>query len=965
MAQVTEKWVKRQNGDANNPDWANALAVDHYCNVIVTGFSEGKGSGNDYATIKYNDEGDTKWVKRFNGPGNADDEAAATVVDSKGNVYVTGYSTGSGTETDFATIKYDEEGNTKWVKQFNGPGNGADEAAAIAVDEDGNVYVTGYSTGNGTGSDITTIKYDINGNTKWVKRYNGPGSSSDEATAIAVDNNGNVYVTGWSTGSGTGGDYTTIKYDKNGVQQWVNRYNGPINDFDIARALAVDGAGNVYVTGYITRIENQGEGSATDMATIKYNAAGVQQWAIVYNKQSRDEAYALKIDQAGNVYITGMSGPTVEDPENDYVTIKYNTSGIQQWVAIYSGAGYGFFGSDAFASSLELDAAGNVYVTGGSSFQAELDYVTIKYNANGVQQWLAHYDGPANDIDRASAIGVDKNGNVYITGRSSLGNSADYATIKYNSAGMQKWLKRYNGPGGELKGGADMANALAVDKDGHVHVTGGMTRLITGSDYTTFKYNTNGDREWKKTYNGPGVGPDQATAITLDAQGNVYVTGGSFGKGSLEDFATVKYDAAGNTQWGKRYNGPDNLTDRANAIAVDAQGNVYVTGISTASNLYGDYATIKYDAAGNTKWVKRYNGPANSYDEAVSIAVDASGNVYVTGKSYGVTSFDDFATIKYDANGNQQWVVRFNAPYNADDEPKKLVVDAAGNVLVTGYSWGNSGTIDYTTIKYNTAGVQQWLARYDSPANGFDVPNDLAVDAAGNVYVTGSGGNFGSGADFTTVKYNAAGVQQWAASYDAANSEDIGNAVTVDAQGNVYVTGSSRLDNNLFEDYATVKYNAMGVQQWVARYTGPGNHTDMPTAIGLDKNGNVYVTGYSVGDGTGNDYVTIKYEQTPLLTTRAETIPELNNRVIEQQAAVKLTARAFPNAFTEYINLQWSGSDKPVNITITDVMGRQVEKKTGLAPSGTLRTGGNFGKGVYYAEIVQGSEKILLKLVKN
>ncbi|MBO9201622.1 MULTISPECIES: SBBP repeat-containing protein [Niastella] len=965
MAQVREKWVKRQNGDANNYDKANALIVDQYCNVIVTGLSEGKGSGYDYATIKYSDEGEAKWIKRFNGPANGDDEAAATAIDNKGNVYVTGLSTGSGTETDFATIMYDEEGNTKWVQRFNGPGNGADIATAIAVDKDGNVYVTGHSTGKGTGFDITTIKYDNNGNAKWVKRYNGPGNGDDEATAIAIDNNGNVYVTGWSTGNGTGGDYTTIKYDNNGSQQWVNRYNGPINDFDIANALAVDGAGNVYVTGYITRIENQGEGSATDIATIKYNASGIQQWAIIYNKQSRDEAYALKIDQAGNVYITGMSGPTVEDPENDYVTIKYNTNGIQQWAAIFSGAGYGFFGSDAFATNLELDAAGNVYVTGGSSIRAELDYVTIKYNANGVQQWLASYDGPGNDIDRASAIGLDKNGNVYITGPSSLGNNADYATIKYNSAGMQKWLRRYNGPGGELKGGDDVATALAVDKDGNVHVTGGMTRLITGSDYTTFKYNTNGDRDWKKTYNGPGTGPDQASAIILDAQGNVYVTGSSFGKGSLADFTTVKYDAAGNTQWGKRYNGPDNLSDKANAIAVDAQGNVYVTGISTAGNLYGDYVTIKYDAAGNTKWVKRYNGPGNSLDEPVAIAVDASGNVYVTGTSYDVTSFADFATVKYDANGNQQWVARFNAPYNADDEPKKLVVDALGNVFVTGYSWGNSGTIDYTTIKYNTAGVQQWLARYDSPDNGFDTPNDLTIDAAGNVYVTGSSGNFGSGADMTTIKYNAAGVQQWAASYDAANSEDIGNALAVDAQGNVYVTGSSRLDNNLFEDYATVKYNAKGVQQWVARYTGPGNHTDMPTGIGLDKNGNVYVTGYSFGDGTSNDYTTIKYEQTPLVTMSSAIDPVPNNLAIEQREPAKLTVKAFPNAFTQYINLQWSGSDGPVTITITDNMGRLVDKRTGLAASGTLQTGNKFTQGVYFAEIVQGKEKIIVKLVKN
>ena len=959
FTQVTEAWVKRQNGDANNPDIANALVVDQNNNVIVTGSSAGKGSGNDYATIKYKSDGETQWVKRYNGPGNGDDEATAVAVDTNCNVLVTGWSTGSGTGTDFATIKYDDDGNTKWVQRFNGPANGADQATAIAVDESGNVYVTGWSTGIGTGPDITTIKYDKDGNTKWVRWFSGSGD--DRATAIAVDKNGNVYVTGFSSNSGTGADYTTIKYNSNGDTEWVRTYNGPINDFDRANALRVDDAGNVYITGFITTIANQGEGSGTDIATIKYNAAGIQQWAIIYNRNGIDIANALEIDPTGNVYITGMSGPIVEDPENDYVTIKYNTNGVQQWEAIFTGPGSA---QGAAATDLVLDAAGNVYVTGGSSIQGELDYVTIKYNNNGVQQWVATYNGPGNDFDRANAIGLDKNGNVYITGQSNI-NNPDYATIKYNSAGQQKWLKRYNGPGDQEKGGPDFANALAIDNEGNVLVTGGMTRLNTGLDYTTFKYNTDGDREWKKTYNGPGIGPDEAKDIAVDAQGNVYVTGSSFGRGSLADFATVKYDAAGNSQWGKRYNGPANATDEATAIAVDENGNVYVTGVSIASGSYGDYTTIKYDKDGNTKWVKRYNGPGNSVDNPTAIAVDKQGNVYVTGWSYGIGTFEDYATIKYDAHGNLLWVVRYNGPGNSNDEAKALVVDAAGNVYITGSSWGSSGTLDYTTIKYNTAGVQQWLARYNGSGLILNLATDIAVDATGNVYVTGSSGNGGNLDDYATIKYDAAGAQQWAVRYDAANSGDIANALAVDDQGNVYVTGGSRLDNNLFEDYATVKYNAAGVQQWVARYTGPGNNTDIATDIGLDNNGNVYVTGRSTGDRTLLDYVTIKYVQTPLITTRSATDPEPNNLVIEQRGSTKLTAKAFPNAFTQYINLQWSGNDKPVNITITDVMGKLVEKRTGLASSGTIRVGNNFSQGIYFAEIRQGREKIVLKLVKN
>ncbi|MBE0433897.1 SBBP repeat-containing protein, partial [candidate division WOR-3 bacterium] len=104
--------------------------------------------------------------------------------------------------------------------------------------------------------------------TAWVGRYNGPGNDYDEATSLAVDEQGNVYVTGSSIGSGTSLDYATIKYDSAGVEQWVQRYNGPANGDDWATSLAVDGQGNVYVTG-----PSIGSGTSLDYATIKYDSA--------------------------------------------------------------------------------------------------------------------------------------------------------------------------------------------------------------------------------------------------------------------------------------------------------------------------------------------------------------------------------------------------------------------------------------------------------------------------------------------------------------------------------------------------------------------------------------------------------------------------------------------------------------------------------------------------------------------
>ncbi|MBK6772394.1 MAG: SBBP repeat-containing protein [Ignavibacteria bacterium] len=225
-------------------------------------------------------------------------------------------------------------------------------------------------------------------------------------------------------------------------------------------------------------------------------------------------------------------------------------------------------------------------------------------------------------------------------------------------------------------------------------------------------------------------------------------------------------------QWVARYNGPGNLDDFADySLAVDGSGNVYVTGYSAGSGTSSDYATIKYNSSGVQQWVARYNGPGNSYDEATSLAVDGSGNVYVTGYSIDSgTSSDYYATVKYNSSGVQQWVARYNGPGNSYDYAVSLAVDGSGNVYVTGSSYGSGTSIDYATIKYNSSGVQQWVASYNGPGNSDDRTYSLAVDGSGNVYVRGS--SYGSGTYYATIKYNSSGVQQWVARYNGPGNLD-------------------------------------------------------------------------------------------------------------------------------------------------------------------------------------------------
>jgi uncharacterized delta-60 repeat protein len=408
---------------------------------------------------------------------------------------------------------------------------------------------------------------------------------------------------------------------------------------------------------------------------------------------------------------------------------------------------------------------------------------------------------------------------------------------------------------------------MALDRNGNIYVTGYVIAPANGvDDIVTVKYDHNGNFQWEAFYNGPANMSDEPVGMAVDRNGNVYVTGWSEGGSSTVDFVTIKYDTFGNQKWAVRYNEPGSTGNYPGAIAVDGSGNVFVTGSSDSKEAINSSAlvTIKYDTNGNPQWVKHYNGPANGQNGGTAISVDRGGNVYVAGFSSGTSSGLDFVTIKYATYGSQKWVRRYNGPANGDDAAQAIAIDSAGNVCATGYSFGADANRDFTTIKYDTNGRRQWVKRYYGPAEADNYPTAITVDPSANVYVTGSSHATASSWDYATVKYTADGLTQWVRGYNGpANSDEGATAIAVDGSANVYVTGGSK-GGASSSDFATIKYDAGGRKVWVKRYTGPGNGWSAAQSLAVDRSGNVFVTGLSCQQGTwGCDFAIIRYDANP------------------------------------------------------------------------------------------------------
>jgi|GEM_PF-1168195 len=406
-------------------------------------------------------------------------------------------------------------------------------------------------------------------------------------------------------------------------QVWIRTYDGPVGAMDNSYAISLDCEGNVLVTGYAS-ISHNGD-TVPNYCTIKYDPDGNLQWVRFFDYGL---GLAVATDSNGNVLITGTKG-----------TIKYRPDGDVAWIRTY---GQHFWGNDLIA-----DPQGNVYVTGYIAAPMLYQAITIKYSAQGDQEW-AILD--SSDGSWTVSIALDTAGNVYVAGFGTrIPGRPAYLVMKYAPDGNLLWRVC-----DELLNG--VINKLKLTQAGDIYVTGSLNDEAGPYAAATVRYNTFGQQQWVRFFDGPGY--DYGQTLAVDADGNCYVAIGTAehpGPVTNFDIVIIKYAPDGSELWQRRYTGYGG-SEEPLAIGIDARNCCYVGGYSQSPRdtiLRDDYTLLKYDSLGELQWAARYY--VNSllgwlYD----LEIDNQGYIYTTGfiATGTMANFDyDWCIIKYPPTG--------------------------------------------------------------------------------------------------------------------------------------------------------------------------------------------------------------------------------------------------------------------------------------------------------------------------
>ncbi len=441
------------------------------------------------------------------------------------------------------------------------------------------------------------------------------------------------------------------------------------------------------------------------------------QYSPSYSHQYMKPSRTLAVDPEGNSHVCAY-GQYIS-AGFDFIVLKYNPDGKLLWSTSYDGGGHDY------AYAIAVDHAGGVYVTGTGGYPGR-SVLTAKWDANGKQKWVREVRGNvSSEYNCGYSIAVDHDA-VYIAGQvTNYSTGQDMALIKLDAAtGDLKWTRTISRCGGH--GYYEKANDVQVDGLGAVYIGGRTHHGSNGYDATIAKYDTDGNQTWEQNLHG-GLGSDEYIS-RICLSGEFVVGTGYVDRSGAQDVLTVAYRSDGAHQWTEDYNGPGKGNDWGNDIGADESGNIFVCG-SGSGNYGADMLVLKYRADGLLLWSELYDGLMDS-DEAVCLDVDGWGSVVVGGRIAGrLVAGQLLAVLKYGSDGTLGWKFIFKpkvtvptplGPNHAED-----VCFFKNDVIVAGITyWPYPDYGDPTVLKLREVpdvGVEAVLAPTGTVPSGVPV----------------------------------------------------------------------------------------------------------------------------------------------------------------------------------------------------------------------------------------------------
>lgn len=522
------------------------------------------------------------------------------------------------------------------------------------------------------------------------------------------------------------------------------------------------------------------------------------------------------------------------------------------------------------------------------------------------------------------------------------------------------WIKHSPDP---VTQSPNVVEGIEVDNSENVFVTGWITNNDDNRDYCTIKYDKDGKEVWKSTFDGNDKSVDQPGGISVDGQGNVYVTGFSWTKLNDFDVFTIKYDANGSILWKQSFD-LEQSYDQPAGLRVAKDGTVFIIATSMTKDSNTDLVTMRYDPTGVLLWVKSYSQTATSSEKAKSIEVRENGDVFVSGNTSDDNTVSHYCLVKYDKDGNEYWHKVYEDKPGEAEFLSEMKIDPDGNVLLAGTKFNEPSlglaNTDFVIRKIGSDGITLWTRTFDILSSE-DYAGGLDLDEDGNPLLAGTTNSQNAGFNLTVLKYdNTNGNLIWSQKYSKQNNEnDLATCIKV--TGGQVLIGGSRTLTNRERIFTAALYDTTGSLKWYAVLDpSQTNSGGRAIAVRASAPGNNYTIGFTRDQSGAIRFTVIKnIQQLP---------PSVVTNMENQLPAGFWLAQNYPNPFNPSTTFQYSlNIFCHVRFSVLNVLGIEVDvlvdRYEGEGIHQIHWAGNKLSSGIYFYRLFADQKSLMKKLV--